>query len=166
MNRMRHRGTVLLVWTALLLPAVGAEQQARQVKEDPAKPKQIAESATARAGVRYASLDRRDPFLSPLGTKKGRKADDEEEPRGPVPPGMGGMFISQIALLGIAGQNDKMTAVFRGTDSRAYFLHEGDRFFDGSLTRIRSDFVTLTRETKYRSGKIVKEAVTKRLRPQ
>jgi len=166
MNRTRHRGTVLLVWIALLLPALGSAQQPRQVKADPATAKQIAERPTARAGIRYVSLDRRDPFLSPLGTKKGRKTDDEEEPRGPVSPGIGGMFISQIALLGIAGQNGNLMAVFRGTDSRAYFLHEGDKFFDGSLTRIGSDFVTLTRETRYRSGKIVREEVTKRLRPQ
>lgn len=117
-------------------------------------------------GVRYQSQNRRDPFLNPLLRKAAKAAEDEEEPRGQRPPGIGGMFIEQVALLGIASQEGNMVAVFRGSDKRAYFLHQGDRLFDGSVTKIGADTVTLVRETKFRSGKVLRQDVTKRLRPQ
>lgn len=166
MNRICHRGTVLLAWLAMLLASLHAAQKPRNVKADSAKAKQIVETPVAPpAGVKYQSQDRRDPFLNPLGGKKAQKAVDEEASRGPRPPGIGGMFIDEVGLLGIVSQDGDQTAIFRGTDGRAYFLHEGDRFYDGSVTKIGADIVSMTRETKYRSGKVLRQDVTKRLRP-
>jgi hypothetical protein len=55
-------------------------------------------------------------------------------------------------------------AIVRGADTRAYFLKEGDRLFDGYLKTIGIDSITLVRETKMRSGKTLTQNVTKRLR--
>jgi hypothetical protein len=123
------------------------------------------ESPIQYTGISFKSSNRRDPFLDPLLTKKGAKPDDEEEARGLPPPGIAGTFIAQAALQGIvARDNNGRVAIVRGADSRAYFLKEGDRLFDGYVKLIESDFITLVRETKMRSGKILTQDVTKRLR--
>ena len=80
------------------------------------------------------------------------------------PPGIAGTYIAQAALQGIAIRDSGKVAVFRGADSRAYFLRKGDRLFDGYVKEIHDDSVTLVRETKLRSGKTLTQDVTKRLR--
>jgi Tfp pilus assembly protein PilP len=166
MSRICHRGIVLLAWIAVLVPSLRAAQQPKGAKAATPIAKQVAESPMVNVGVRYQSQNRRDPFLNPLALKKAQKpVEDEEEPRGQAPPGIGGMYIAQVTLQGVASQDGDLTAVFRGTDGRAYFLHEGDRLFDGSLTKISADSATLTREKRFRSGKVLREVVTKRLRP-
>ncbi len=166
MNRICHRGTVLLALSAMLAASLHAVQKPGNVNAGSTKAKPIVETPVAPpVGVKYQSQNRRDPFLSPLGSKKGQKPVDEQASRGPRPPGIGGMFIDEVTLLGIVSQDGDQTAIFRGADRRAYFLHEGDRFYDGSVAKIGADSVSITRETKYRSGKVLKEEVTKRLRP-
>jgi Tfp pilus assembly protein PilP len=147
---------------------VGAAQQPKDAKTDPAKAKKtIVESPVVYAGIRYQSGNRRDPFLNLLLLKKAQKPlQDPEEPRGQPPPGIGGMFIAQVSLLGIASQEGEPTAIFRGTDKRAYFLRQGDKLFDGPITKIDAEAVTLIRETRFKSGKVLKQEVIKRLRPQ
>jgi hypothetical protein len=76
------------------------------------------------------------------------------------------MYIAQVIFMGTSLREGTYTAVFKGTDKRFYFLHENDRLFDGYLKRVDGDSVTLVRETRMRSGKVEREEVTKRLRPQ
>jgi len=158
----------LLAWATMLLPAMGAAQQPKDPKTDPAKAKKIiVESPVVNTGVLYQSGNRRDPFLNLLLLKKEQKPlQDPEEPRGQPPPGIGGMFMAEVTLLGVASQEGEQTAIFRGTDKRAYFLRQGDKLFDGSITKIDADAVTLIRETRFKSGKNLKQEVIKRLRPR
>ncbi len=116
------------------------------------------------SGVLYESGGRRDPFLCPIVPKKSSNNPDEELPRGQQPPGIGGMFMAQVKLLGIVAGNGTPTAVLQGTDQRAYFLQEKDKLFDGYIKTIEPDAVILIRETKLRSGKLITQEVTKRLR--
>lgn len=123
------------------------------------------ESPIKYATVAYRSGNRRDPFINPLLVKKRDKPlEDEEISRGLPPPGIAGTYIAQATLQGIAARDTGKVAVFRGADSRAYFLRKGDKLFDGYLKDIHDDSVTLVRETKLRSGKILTQDVTKRLR--
>ena len=116
------------------------------------------------AGISYNSKNRRDPFLNPLLLSKNSKKDDEEVSRGLPPPGIAGTYIAQLAFEGTSFREDRRLAIVRGADKRAYFLKEGDRLFDGYLKTIQIDSITLVRETKLRSGKILTQTVTKRLR--
>ncbi len=120
------------------------------------------------AGIKYQSSNRRDPFLNPIILRKEsdlkRKSDEEEVARGNAPPGITGMYVAQVSLVGISASTEKRTAVFRGTDKRAYFLQEGDKVFDGYVKKIGTDDVLMIRETQYRSGKTMTQEVTKRLR--
>ena len=120
--------------------------------------------ATVRpAGVPYQPGNHRDPFFNPLLLKKELKVD-EEVARGTPPPGIAGTLIAQATLQGIAQRKDERVAVVRASDSRAYFLREGDRLFDGYLKTIGDESITLVHETKMKSGTVLTQVVTKRLR--
>jgi len=116
------------------------------------------------SGVPYKSGNRRDPFLNPLVQKKEVKDVDEELSRGLPPPGISGTYIAQAVLQGTSIRDSGRVAIVRGADTRAYFLKEGDRLFDGYLKTIGSDSITLVRETKMKSGKTLTQEVIKRLR--
>ncbi len=118
---------------------------------------------TGYRGARYEPRDVRDPFLNPLATKK-REDPDSEMPKGNPPPGIAGMNIKDVELVGISENEDVRTALFRGSDQRVYFLHTGDHFFDGYLKIVSVDAVQLVRETTLRSGKVLTQEITKRLR--
>jgi hypothetical protein len=123
------------------------------------------EAPVNHAGTLYQSGNRRDPFLNPIPLKKKSKDPvDEEADRGTAPPGISGTYIAQAALKGISIQETDRVAVVRGADNRDYFLREGDRLFDGYLKAIDIDSITLVRETKMKSGKVLTQDVTVRLR--
>jgi hypothetical protein len=154
----------VLILTIILSLAscVAWAQQAAQDTGVPSK-KPLAEAPAPSDGIKYNSANHPDPFLNPNLGKKKNNDDTEEEPSGQVPPGIAGMPIDKVKLLGTVF-NDAPTAVFLGTDQRSYFLLESDRLFDGYVKKIGADWVTLIRETKYRSGKIITQEVIKRLR--
>jgi hypothetical protein len=164
-NMLMKKLTVLLA--VISLPAtIFAQAAAAGGTKAPAASIQPAESVPA--GIKYQSANRRDPFLNPILLRKEsaqkNRIDDEEVGRGSAPPGITGMYLAQVALLGISTSTEKRTAVFRGTDKRAYFLQEGDKLFDGFVKKIGTDDVLMIRETQFRSGKTVTQEVTKRLR--
>ena len=148
----------------LLLPGVFGQSRAAKQSAKPEGSIPVLEAPEGYSGVKYQSEKRRDPFLSPLSTKKNSGPVDEEESRGQAPPGIAGTLIAKAALLGISRSTEGQTAVFRGADKRAYFLQEGDRLFDGYLKKIDVDSVLMVRETKFRSGKTLTEQVVKKLR--
>jgi hypothetical protein len=115
------------------------------------------------AGVSFIPDNRRDPFLDPL-LKKKQAAGDQEIDRGLPPPGIAGTYISEAVLKGISIRDTGRLAIVKGAGNRAYFLREGDKLFDGYLKAIHRDSITLVRERKMRSGKIITQEVIKRLR--
>lgn len=124
----------------------------------------IPPEAPGAAAVRYNSLNRRDPFSNLLGLKKQEAPPDEEVERGTPPPGIAGMSVSQVSLVGVSSREEGRTAVMRGTDHRVYFVQEGDKFFDGYLRTINPDSVVLVRQRTFRSGKTTSDEVLKQLR--
>jgi Tfp pilus assembly protein PilP len=149
----------------LCFPMTAAAANITSPASSVAQTKKPLESSIKYANVVYRSGNRRDPFINPLLVKKkDRQSEDEEISRGLPPPGIAGTYIAQAMLQGIASRDTGTVAVFRGADSRAYFLRKGDKLFDGYLKEIHDDSVTLVRETKLRSGKILTQDVTKRLR--
>ncbi len=152
----------LLVAAITLCPLVA--QEAKPALASAAQKPKAVESPLKVSGVHYVSGNRRDPFLHPAPVKITVKPEDEEVSRGVPPPGIAGTFIEQAVLQGTSVRDDRKMAIVRGADTRAYFLKEGDRLFDGYLKTIGNDSITLVRETKMRSGKTITQEVTKRLR--
>jgi hypothetical protein len=114
------------------------------------------------ASIAFDPSDLRDPFLNPL--LKEKEKGDREVDRGLPPPGIAGTYIAEAVLKGISIMGNDRLAIVKGNGNRAYFLREGDRLFDGYLKTIHRDSITLVRETKMRSGKIITQDVTKKLR--
>jgi hypothetical protein len=159
--------TKFLVLISALLAGVGAfSMQQPRKGAAPGSRETISAEATAAptGGVKYNSGNHSDPFLNPNLLKKNLENQNEEEPRGQAPPGIAGMWIAQVKLLGTVYGEGTPTAIFLGTDQRSYFLQESDRLFDGYVKTIDADSVILVRETRFRSGKILTQEVTKRLR--
>ena len=162
-KRLLHMGLAAFGGLALLTSGAASGQTQKDKATGVEKAALSAESAAVYGGVRFQPSNRRDPFLNPLLIS--RKADvDEEVQRGTPPPGIAGMKINDVVLLGFSVSPEGKTAVFRGTDKRVYFLHQGDRMFDGYIKAVNIDSVQLIRETKMRSGKVTIQEVTKRLR--
>jgi hypothetical protein len=143
--------------------AVSAKEEAAKAARDAEDPA-LLESPASYREARYEPMDRRDPFLNPLLLKKKESPGNEELPRGPAVPGIAGMFIGQVKLLGTSVGDDSRTAVFEGTDRRVYFLRAGDRLYDGFVKSIATEAVVLVRETHFKNGTMTTEEITKRLR--
>jgi hypothetical protein len=161
MNRNRNQWALrIAVGTLLAGPLPGWPQETAQAGKNGS----LTVEANAAVLSRYDSGQRRDPFLNPLLLRKKIDELNEEVPLGQPPPGISGMYISEVTLAGVSLRDDGKTAVFKGQDKRAYFLQEGDRLFDGYLRKIEPDSVVLVRETKLKSGKLITEEIQKRLR--
>jgi len=127
--------------------------------EEAKKPVELNAQASA---IQYKSSRKSDPFLNPLLMKK--ENPDEEVPRGAPPRGIKGTFIAQASFLGISIRGNRRLALLRGADALSYFLQQGDRLFDGYLKTIDTDSITLVREKRLKSGKVLTEDIIKRLR--
>jgi len=156
-------GIVFGLLLPLLTPSAGAQQPTPAVQKAGPITRKV-ESPLKFTGVLFKYTTRRDPFLNPLLIKKTKEEVDEELSRGTPPPGIAGTYIAQAVLQGTSIRQDGRRAIVRGADTRAYFLKEGDRLFDGYLKTIERDSITLVRETKLRSGKTLTQDVIKRLR--
>jgi hypothetical protein len=163
-TRRLVRNVSLLCLSVLLLFSTLTAQDQKPASRGAASKTKIVETPAKVTGVLYKSGNRQDPFLNPMLYKRPRAPEDEELSRGVPPPGIAGTLIAQAILQGIVIRDNGRVAVVRGADTRAYFLKEGDKFFDGYLKTIESDFVTFVQETKYRSGKTLTHDVIKRLR--
>jgi hypothetical protein len=155
-----------LVSTALLTSMAVSGQTQEQKAPKAIKASLVAEIAPGLSGIRYESGNRPDPFLNPISLRRNVIDPDAEMPRGTPPPGIAGMSAKEVELLGMSMSPEGKTAVFQGTDKRVYFLREGDRLFDGYLKSIALDSVLLIRETKLKSGKVLIQEITKRLRTE
>src|SRR4029079_8780850 len=80
-------------------------------------------------GYSYTPQGRRDPFVSLL---KPVSADQGVKTRR---PGMEGFLIQEVALKGIVRTQKGYTAMLLGTDCKSYFVQEGQRMFDGVITK-------------------------------
>jgi hypothetical protein len=161
--RSKHRILATFGTFALLVAWAAIAQAQRNEAIRAEKTAAPAESPAVYRDIRYDPTNRRDPFLNPLLFKKNDDVDQEIQ-RGNPPPGIAGMKINDLELLGFSVSPEGKTAVFRGTDKRVYFLHEGDRMFDGYIKTVTLESVQMIRETKMRSGKVLTQEVTKRLR--
>lgn len=164
-NRQRPDPKCVMPWIICLLflnPLMA--QQAKKAMPATGQIPKVVEAESKVSGILYKSGNRRDPFLNPLLLRKNQKIEDEELARGNPPPGIAGTYIAQAVLQGTALRDAVRVAIVRAADTRAYFLKEGDKLFDGYVKLIDSDSITMVRETKMKSGKTITQVVTKRLR--
>lgn len=87
----------------------------------------------------YNPGGRRDPFVSLL------KSGTDPSGRGnvPRPPGVAGLFVSEVALKGVVVSPSGYSALLQGADTRTYVVHVGDRLMDGQVRFIGADSIVL-----------------------
>ena len=77
----------------------------------------------------YDSAGRRDPFRS-LIENVGIKGEGER------PPGIAGMQIGEVDVVGIISSPKGEIVFLNGSDNRGYFLRRGDELYDGKILDI------------------------------
>jgi type IV secretory pathway VirB10-like protein len=100
---------------------------------------------------------RRDPFLALIAGGG----------HGPIvlPPGKAGLQVSTLRVEGIVRSQNGMIVVVLNPQGRTYFLHQGDRLFDGRVEQISMDAVTFQESGKDPFGNNIERTVVKRVYP-
>src|SRR5579863_5587456 len=102
---------------------------------------------------------RRDPF-SPLIAVSQVMGGNEH-----LPPGKAGLIIATVHVDGAVKAPNGMIGVVSNPADRVYFIHVGDRLYDGDVEKIGLDGVTFRENSKDAFGKPVERLVTKRIYP-
>jgi type IV pilus assembly protein PilP len=132
-------------------------QPAVQNPAMPAAPAQTpAESPAPPAGAR------RDPFDPLLNRSSGGQRGSVPES---LPPGKAGLMIGTLRIDGLVRGPNGMIAVVSNPQQRVYFLREGDRIFDGQVTRITMEAVSFQQTGRDAFGNSLEREVTRRLYP-
>lgn len=150
-----------------------AQAPAAKPKPAPAKPKTVTPAPkkeavkTAKAAAPkkeeapaapVAAPHRRDPFLalvSATSTSAGAPVH--------LPPGKAGLQVSTLRVEGVVRSPNGMVVVASNPQNRTYFLHQGDRLFDGRVEQISMDAVTFQETGKDPFGKPIDRTVIKRI---
>ena len=101
---------------------------------------------------------RRDPF-SPLIAVSQVMGNEH------LPPGKAGLVIATVHVDGAVKAPNGMIGVVSNPADRVYFIHVGDRLYDGDVEKIGLDGVTFRENSKDAFGKPVERLVTKRIYP-
>lgn len=109
----------------------------------------------------YDPGGRRDPFRSLFEEAATRR-------KGPRPPGIAGMLVTEIDLAGIVKDTQGGNiALFMGSDNKGYFLRAGDEVYDGTVLAIDPAAGAVTFRQQVDDPRLIKpyRDVVKRLTP-
>ena len=173
MRSIRTSGLLGLIFAALacLGPQVTAQTKpvakpkvARKAKAAPAAhmvkakaPTPVAKRSEAPAAPVRESANKRDPFAALISERKEAGGGLH------LPPGKAGLVISTVRIDGAVHSPSGMIAVVSNPENSVYFIHEGDRLYDGDVEKIGLDGVTFRENSKDAFGKPVERMVTKRI---
>lgn len=117
----------------------------------------VAKPAEAPIAAERESISKRDPFAPLINQRKGAGGGLH------LPPGKAGLVISTVRVDGAVHSASGMIAVVSNPENSVYFVHEGDRLYDGDVEKIGLDGVTFRENSKDAFGKPVERMVTKRI---
>jgi hypothetical protein len=118
-------------------------------------------SATAPAAVKQAEAGgpKRDPFSPLVSNAKDTSSGGPDH----LPPGKAGLMVGTMRLDGLVRGPNGMIAVVSNPQERVYFLREGDRIFDGQVTKITLEAVSFLQSGRDSFGNGLEHEVTRRL---
>ena len=117
----------------------------------------VAKLAAAPVAPERESVSKRDPFAPLINQRKDAGSGLH------LPPGKAGLVISTVRVDGAVHSPSGMIAVVSNPENSVYFIHEGDRLYDGDVEKIGLDGVTFRENSKDAFGKPVERMVTKRI---
>lgn len=103
----------------------------------PAPAPRVAESAD---GYSYQIDGRRDPFLSLLSS-----GSDDAQPAGKG-EGIANLAVNDLAVRGVLKSKGTLIAMVQGPDKRAYVVHQGDAFQDGTIKAITPEGLVIVQQ--------------------
>jgi Tfp pilus assembly protein PilP len=103
---------------------------------------------------------RRDPFDTLLTKASNANGTPEN-----LPPGKAGLLVDTLRIEGILSSSNGMIAIVSNPQQRVYFLHDGDKLYDGAVEKISIESVAFKQFGKDAFGKPLERVVTKRLYP-
>ncbi len=111
----------------------------------------------------YSPGGKRDPFTD-LASARQQAAPQTVQPPpfAQRPPGLSGLLISEVAVVGTAATNDQRIAILRGVDEFTYVAREGTKLFDGFVETIETDEVVFVREVFDTAGRKTTNKIVKR----
>jgi hypothetical protein len=134
-----------------------AEKTVKPAVEGAVKPP-AEEAAPADNEKAEPMMSRRDPFEPLVNVAQPGSVTH-------LPPGKAGLVIATVRVDGTVKSPNGMIAVVSNPDERVYFVHEGDRLYDGDVQKISLEGVTFKENSKDAFGKPVERLVTKRIYP-
>jgi Tfp pilus assembly protein PilP len=144
---------------------IAKAKEAHKAKASPAAPAAhlvkartpVAKPAAALVASERESVNKRDPFAPLINQRKDAGGGLH------LPPGKAGLVISTVRVDGAVHSPSGMIAVVSNPENGVYFIHEGDRLYDGDVEKIGLDGVTFRENSKDAFGKPVERMVTKRI---
>lgn len=137
-------------------PAVAAAATA--IATRPAAPAVPAVAAAPVDTYTYQAEGRRDPFLSLTA--------NAVENRGPLTraEGIAGLFVTDVSVRGVMNSRGSLIAMVQGPDKRAYVVHQGDKFADGTVKAVTADGLVIVQQVNDPLSLVKQREVRKVLR--
>jgi Tfp pilus assembly protein PilP len=160
---MRRPLFALLLLPVGLMAAPAFAQVAPPPAKAPAAAAALPEVPVAPAGpaaaYRYNPDNRRDPFVSLIGT-----GGDSKLPPKPTGEGLAGMRVDEVAVRGVVQSHERFVATIQGADNRSYVVHQGDKLADGVVKSVAPDGLVLVQDVTDPRSKEKTREVRKPLR--
>jgi hypothetical protein len=149
---------------------------AKPVSADAAQPKLT--PAVDKKAVAAADAGKPAPGAAPTAVKQADAGGPKRDPFSPLvsnakdsgsggpdhlPPGKAGLMVGTMRLDGLVRGPNGMIAVVSNPQDRVYFLREGDRIFDGQVTKITLEAVSFMQSGRDSFGNGLEHEVTRRL---
>jgi Tfp pilus assembly protein PilP len=157
-----------LLTAALLVAstAVAASAQTPAPASAPATPPAAAQAAPAAAPAAPAAAEnytyqadgRRDPFLNLTA--------NVVETRAPMTraEGIAGLNVAELSVRGVMKSKGALIAMVMGADKRAFVVHPGDKFADGTVRAVTADGLVIVQQVNDPLSLVKQREVRKLLR--
>jgi Tfp pilus assembly protein PilP len=108
----------------------------------------------------YKHHGKRDPFVNLV------QLQEKQKPAGkPVattkPPGLPGLMISEVTVVGTAQNGKNKIVILKGTDKFTYMAKPGSKLLDGYVESVDSEKIIFVREQTLPSGELIQNKVVK-----
>ena len=148
----------LIAWGEIQQQQQKAKKEEKKTPEKTVKEMlQKEEEVLAGKPTGYRPKSLRDPFVSPYIKRT--------QQRRIIRPGIAGMLISEVELVGIIKKGGEYIAFFNGTDNLGYFLKANDELGDGRIREITIDMVIFEQRIEDPAAIRKTRQVIKRLDP-
>lgn len=106
----------------------------------------------------YQAEGRRDPFLSLTSNVSDTKA--------PLRPadGIAGLTVTDLSVRGVMKSRGSLIAMVQGPDKRAFVVHSGDKFADGTVKAVTADGLVIVQQVNDPLSLVKQREVRKMLR--